>query len=77
MDIYTAEIQIKRLLEYFEDIEEKKPLMYQKSKDRYRDLASNCLQVVRVISNILQDETLMNDDVEFSGSQKKDIYHTI
>lgn len=78
MDIYTAEIQIKKLLKYVEDIQARSPNMYRKSKDRLRELASNCIQVVHVISDILEDQTLGVDDVEFSGhSNMSDIYKMI
>lgn len=73
MDIKLAESQVANLLEYLQDMDKKKPLLYRKSKDRLRDVATNCLQVVKVISSILQDETLTTDEYEFSGSRRSDI----
>lgn len=49
--------------------------MYQKSKDRLKELANTCNQVIVVISEILQDEALINDqqDDEFGGSEVTDL----
>lgn len=73
MDIYTAEIQVNKLLNYVKDLSDSKPRMYQKSKDRLKELANTCNQVVLVIAEILQDEALLNDQQdEFGGSGTSD-----
>lgn len=68
MDIYSAESHVKRLLSYVEGIADEKPRMYEKSKNRLRDLADTCNQVVLVISEILQDEVLNDDREEFEDT---------
>lgn len=68
MDIYSAESHVKRLLSYVESIADEKPRMYEKSKNRLRDLADTCNQVVLVISEILQDEVLSDDGEEFDST---------
>lgn len=68
MDIYTAEIQVNKLLEYVKNLSASEHKMYQKSKDRLKELANTCNQVILVISEILQDEALTNDDQDEFGS---------
>jgi len=79
LDINTAEVQVKKLLEYLEDIKSKRPNMYQKSKNRWRDLGKDCIQIVRIISEIIQDETLAYEDDEFSANYTRstDMYNMI
>lgn len=73
MDIYGAEIQVNKLLNYVKSLSDSKPRMYQKSRDRLKELANTCNQVVVVISEILQNEALMNNDTEeFEGSDNTD-----
>lgn len=73
MDIYSAEIQVDKLLNYVKGISSSKPRMYQKSKDRLRGLANTCRQVISVIGDILQDEALTdNTQGEFADSTTKD-----
>lgn len=76
MDIYSAEIQVNKLLNYVKGLSDSKPRMYQKSKDRLKELANTCTQVVSVISELLQDEALINNDPdssdEFGLSDKTD-----
>lgn len=68
MDIYSAETQVKKLLNYVMSLSDSKTRMYQKSKDRLKELAGTCNQVIAVISEILQDEALVDDRDEFEGS---------
>ena len=69
MDIYSAEIQVNKLLNYVNGLSDAKPRMYQKSKDRLKELANTCKEVIVVISEILQDEALVTDNSdEFGGS---------
>lgn len=70
MDIYIAKQHIDKLLNYVEDIAENKPNMYQKSKVRLKNIADTCAQVVSVISEILEDEALNEDDFEI-GEQNQ------
>lgn len=65
LDIYSAENAIKKLLTYVEDLADTKPRMYGKSKDRLKDIASTCNKVVEAISDILEEEALKDDSVEF------------
>ena len=68
MDIYSAETQVKRLLKFVEDTKTARPKMLNKSKNRLRDLAATCADVVHIISEILQEESLNIDGDEFSTS---------
>lgn len=63
MDVYTAKIQIGKLLEYVENIADSRPKMYKKSINRWKEIAETCQQVVRVISEIVQEE-ILEDDIE-------------
>lgn len=74
MDIYGAEVQVNKLLNYVKGLSDSKPRMYQKSKDRLKELANTCNEVVAVIAEILQDEALLNDGPdEFGGSDSTDV----
>ena len=69
VDINGAQKTIKKLLEYVQSIADENPLMYSKSKDKLRDVATTCTEVVSLISAILQDKILEYDSSEFeSGS---------
>lgn len=70
MDIYIAKEHMDKLLTYVSDIADNKPRMYQKSKDRLKDIATTCQRVVEIISEILQEEML--DDC-FEHSDDSDI----
>lgn len=61
-------MHVRKLLEYVESVADEKPRMYEKSKYRLRDLASTCNKVVSVISEILQEEVLMDDIDEFEDA---------
>ena len=67
MDIYSAEQYVQKLLTFVKGISDRKPNMYSKSKDRLRSLALTCLQVNKVISDILQEEILLDDRGEFGA----------
>ena len=44
-----------KLLTYVKNVADSKPRMYQKSKDRLRDIAGTCQKVIQIISEILQE----------------------
>lgn len=73
MEIYSAEACVKKLLNYVQDLAQKKPNMYAKSKERLRGLALTCEQVVSVISDILEEEILSRDIDEFDNSSNTDL----
>lgn len=77
MDIYSAELHLQKLLDYVKDLESDTPKMYKKSKDRLRDISLNCVQIVKILSSILQDESMKVDDLEFQGSEQSDMYRVI
>lgn len=62
-----------KLLTYVKNVADSKPRMYQKSKDRLRDIAETCQKVVQIISEILQEEILENS---FEESSDTDIGNT-
>lgn len=68
MDIYSAQSHVNKLLKFVEELADTRPRMYEKSRERLRELASTCDRVIQVISNLLQEEILNNDsDSEFEG----------
>lgn len=72
MDIYIAKQNMDKLLQYVEEVADAKPRMYQKSKDRWRDIANTCHQVLKTISEILQDEILETDsDVSHTSDNRE------
>jgi len=73
MDVYGAEKHLKKLFSYIQDVADNKPYMYQKSKDRLRGMAVTCNEVVKLISEILQDETLQQEGNEFEDFDKEAI----
>lgn len=75
MDIYSAEAQVKKLLEYVTTLSQSQSRMYNKTKVRLSELASTCSQVVEVISTILQDRALEECDQgpEFETQSDPDI----
>lgn len=73
MDIYSAEIQVKKLLEYVTSLSESSSRMYNKTRVRLTDLAAMCEKVVAVISQILQRGALEScDDSDSEFSQPDD-----
>lgn len=77
MDIYGAEVQVQKLLNYVKSLSNSNKTMYQKSKDRLKDLANNCSQIVSIISEILQEEVLTHDPPEFEGTGTSDFNDVI
>lgn len=67
MNINSAELHIQKLLSYVKSLSSVRPTMYEKSKVRLRDLADTCNQVVSIISEILKDDVLLQDEAEFEG----------
>lgn len=68
VDIYSAEGHVAKLLEYVKSISETQPSMYKKSKDRLKKISDTCTEVVKCISEILQDEVLSDETEEFSAT---------
>lgn len=77
MDINSAEKSIKKLLAYAQDLADSKPRMYQKSRDRLKELADTCMEVVTVISSVIQDEALAEDIAEFNSEPTPNIADAI
>lgn len=67
MNIYSAESHVKKLLDYVTDLADTRPHMYAKSKYRLQDLADTCSVIVDLISEILQDRLLEEDESEFDN----------
>lgn len=66
MDIYTATNKANWLLTYTNELAENTPGMYKSSKERLRNIAQMCTEVVQNISLILQEEMLSQDDEDIS-----------
>lgn len=77
MDINSAEKSIKKLLAYVQDLAESKPRMYQKSRDRLKELADTCMEVITAISVVIQDEALSEDITEFNSTPTPNITDAI
>lgn len=65
LDILGAKKNVDKLLKYVQDIASTDTKLYAKSKDKLRDVASTCTEVVKVISEILQEGMLETDAAEF------------
>ena len=61
MDIRGAEKQITQLLTYLQEVSQQSNTMYSKSKRRLQTIATTCNQIVKIISNMLEDEFLEHD----------------
>ena len=61
MDIYGAEKAIAKLKTYVQDVYECRPGMYKKSKDRLKDIAGTCSEIVDLISVIVEDASLSSE----------------
>ena len=72
MDIYGAQKCMEKLKGYVQDVYECRPGMYKKSKDRFRDIASTCIEVVDLISVIIEDASLSQDTHEFCEEPTND-----
>lgn len=72
MDIYGAQKCMEKLKGYVQDVYECRPGMYKKSKDRFRDIASTCIEVVDLISVIIEDAPLSQDTHEFCEGPTND-----
>lgn len=77
MDVYTAKIQIQKLLEHVEGIADSRPKMYKKSKERWKEIADMCGQVVKVISQIVREGALESDEDNFEGSVPLELLQTL
>ena len=71
MDIYSAEAHVKKLLAYVQSLADTKPRMYGKSKERLKEVAMICKQIIFVISEIVQEEVLCDDISEFGESNSE------
>lgn len=67
MNIDSAEKSIRKLHAYVKDLADNKPKMYQKSRTRLKELAEVSKDIVVLLSDILQDEALAEDTVEFGS----------
>lgn len=77
MDIYGAEKHVKKLLAYVEGVADANPRMYTSTKDRLKDLASTCQQVVKTISMILEQKILEGDSTEFEDGVNSDVIKSL
>ena len=50
MDIYSAKKYTDELLKLAKDVSESDSRLYNKSKERWKALAQNCIEIVKVIS---------------------------
>lgn len=74
MDINSAELQVNRLLTYVKELADSSHKMYGKSKTRLRDVATTCSEVVRIISVILEEQSLASpEESEFTQPVNSDI----
>ena len=73
MDVYTAKLQLEKLLRYVEGMASVQPRLYTKSKERWKDVADLCIKVVKQISLIVQDELLENGDEGFESVTAEDV----
>lgn len=65
MDIYSAEKHMEKLLAYVKGVADAKPTLYEKSRGRWKGLASSCQKLISYISRIIEDDILQEDSDEF------------
>lgn len=70
MDIKSAETHVNSLLKYVKGLQSSESRMYRKSKERLREVATTCTQVVDIISSVLQEEVLTTDIADDDDSSK-------
>lgn len=68
MDINSAQKNVEKLLKYVQNLADTNPIMYSKSKEKLKDVASTCNKVIQCIAEILQEEALQEDATEFQSS---------
>lgn len=61
-DIYAIDVKMESILEYLKERSQSTSGMYSKTKVRYRKLMSQCEEAIKLISEILQDDLLQDND---------------
>lgn len=61
-EMYPIESWIQKSLDRVTAISNSDPTLYEPTKERYRAIASNCLDIVAVISNMLGEELTVKSD---------------
>lgn len=67
MDILGAKKNVDKLLKYVQGVASTDVKLYTKSRDKLKDVAVTCNEVVKIISEILQEEILETDSAEFQS----------
>lgn len=77
MDIKSAENSANKILDYINSVKNSEASLYSKSKQRLHNIADMCSQVVKAVSDILQEEVLQSDSVEFENQSDSGIYEQV
>lgn len=64
MDIYSAKIHLDKVHKFLEQRADKDIKLYSNSEKRLRDLAAVCKEIMQLISEIIQDDVISNDEPE-------------
>lgn len=69
LEIYSAELHVKKVVEYLEELRDASPGMYAKTRTRLKNISVDLFKGIELISKILQDDSLL-DDSEFSSNRE-------
>lgn len=72
MDLNSATKNIHKVLSYIKSISNSDSNLYDKSKQKLNDISNICIECVKEISNILQNESLCDDEFEFEMNPNSD-----
>lgn len=73
MDLNGAEKAVNKLLTYIQSLADSDARLYDKSKQKLKDISSNCIQVIGLVTQILQSEILEEEDQEFESTPDKEL----
>lgn len=68
MDIYSAEIAVKKLLNYVQSVSDADQTLYKSSKQRLQNVSNMCSEIIKLVSDILESEMLSTDCQEFESN---------
>lgn len=73
MDLNSAEKSVKKLLIYLQSVSDSDSKLYDKSKQKLRGISDMCIQVISVVSDILETEILEDETQEFESKPNAEI----
>ena len=71
MDIYSANAQLKKLIQFVDSILESDRTLYSKTKAKLKIMSDDCSYIMHAIEDILCDDMYTDSDDEFDGLEGK------